>query len=196
MNKKVCIIVPVCNEMDNVCTLVKAIQLVMEPLPYIYTITFVDDGSNDDTLNRIRHLSIVNKNVFFISFSRNFGHQNALKAGIDSCNGDCVISMDGDLQHPPALIPRMIYYWEQGHDIVYTIRQDTSAISGFKRRSSGIFYEVINRLSDIELESGSADFRLLDRKVTDVLRGLKEYELFWRGLVKCMGFKQIAIAYE
>ncbi|MBA4166060.1 MAG: glycosyltransferase family 2 protein [Chitinophagaceae bacterium] len=196
MNKKICIIVPVCNEMDNVCTLVKAIQLVMEPLPYVYSITFVDDGSNDGTLGRIRHLAILNKNVFFISFSRNFGHQNALKAGIDSCRGDCMISMDGDLQHPPALIPQMIRYWEQGHDIVYTIRQYGRAISGFKRRSSGMFYKAINQLSDIELESGSADFRLLDRKVTDVLREFKEYELFWRGLIKWMGFKQIAIAYE
>ena len=172
------------------------VQEVMEPLSYSYSITFVDDGSNDETLNRIRHLSVINKNVFFISFSRNFGHQNALKAGIDACCGDCVITMDGDLQHPPALIPQMIRYWEQGHDIVYTIRHNDRTISRFKRRSSGIFYQVINRLSDIELESGSADFRLLDKKVANVFREFKEYELFWRGLVKWMGFKQIAIAYD
>jgi dolichol-phosphate mannosyltransferase len=110
-------------------------------------------------------------------------------------NADAVISMDGDMQHPPTLIPDLIKKWEEGNDIVYTIRKDQKELPMLKRKASNIFYSVLNKLSSIELEKGTADFRLIDKKVIDVLRDIKEYDLFWRGLVKWLGFNQVSIEY-
>lgn len=194
--KKISIIIPVNNENGNIALITDALQNVMNSLPYVYSITFVDDGSNDDTLNNVKLLSKKHSNIFFISLSRNFGHQNALKAGIDSSNADAVITMDGDMQHPPELIPELLKLWESGNDIVYTIRKDHMELPMLKRKASNMFYNVLNRLSDIELESGTADFRLIDKKVVEVLRTIKEYDLFWRGLIKWMGFSQASIEYE
>jgi len=196
MPKKISIVIPVCNEKGNIPTMVKALQEVMFSLPYSYSITYVDDGSDDDTLDRIKAFIKQYDNIFFISFSRNFGHQNALKAGFDFSDGDAVITMDGDLQHPPELIPVLIEQWEQGHDIVYTIRNDHQDMPLMKRKTSSLFYNILNRLSDIELESGTADFRLMDKRVVEIFRNFKEADLFWRGLVKWIGFKQIGIEYE
>ncbi|MFC4231049.1 glycosyltransferase family 2 protein [Parasediminibacterium paludis] len=196
MPKKISIVIPVCNEKGNIPTMVKALQEVMYPLPYTYTITYIDDGSDDDTLDRIKIFAKQYENIFFISFSRNFGHQNALKAGFDFSDGDAVITMDGDLQHPPELIPILIEQWEQGNDIVYTIRNDHQEMPLMKRKTSTLFYNILNRLSDIELESGTADFRLMDKRVVEIFRGFKEADLFWRGLVKWLGFKQVGIEYE
>jgi len=108
MSKKVSILIPVNNEEGNITTIVNALHEVLSPLPYLYEIIFVDDGSEDKTLSEIKEVAAVNARVFFISFSKNFGHQNAIKAGFDMVTGDCVISMDGDMQHPPALIPRLL----------------------------------------------------------------------------------------
>lgn len=196
MNKKVSIVVPVCNEKGNVPLLIDAVDAVMKNLPYAYDITFVDDGSNDGTVDAIKDQTLSKKHVFYISLSRNFGHQNALKAGLDLSNGDCVISMDGDLQHPPDLIPELIKQWELGIDIVYTIRKDHQEMPMMKRKTSSMFYNLLNKLSDIELEAGTADFRLLDKRVVEVCRSFNEMDLFWRGLVKWVGFKQLGIEYE
>ncbi len=196
MPKKISIVIPVCNEKGNIPTMVNALQQVMQPLPYLYSITYVDDGSDDDTLDRVKEFARQFDNIFFISFSRNFGHQNALKAGFDFSDGDAVITMDGDMQHPPELIPVLIEQWEQGNDIVYTIRNDHQDMPLMKRKTSTIFYNLLNRLSDIELESGTADFRLMDKKVVEIFRNFKEADLFWRGLVKWLGFKQMGIEYQ
>lgn len=196
MPKKISIVIPVCNEKGNIPTMVNALQEVMQALPYAYNITYIDDGSDDDTLDRIKAFAKQYDNIFFISFSRNFGHQNALKAGFDFSDGDAVITMDGDLQHPPELIPVLIAQWEQGNDIVYTIRNDHQEMPLMKRKTSTLFYNILNRLSDIELESGTADFRLMDKRVVEIFRNFKEADLFWRGLVKWLGFKQIGIEYE
>lgn len=110
--------------------------------------------------------------------------------------GDCVISMDGDMQHPPSLIPKLLEKWEEGYDIVYTIRKDHLEMPMLKRRTSEMFYNVMNRLSDIELESGTADFRLMDKSAISVAKNFQEDDLFWRGLIKWMGFSQIGIEYE
>jgi dolichol-phosphate mannosyltransferase len=134
--------------------------------------------------------------VRYLSFSRNFGHQFALKAGLDYADGDCVISMDGDMQHPPELIPAMLEGWEQGNDVVYTIREEDKQLPYGKRQSSKLFYNLLNNLSDIELEEGSADFRLLSSQVVSIIRNLKEYDIFFRGMVKWMGFSQMAIRYQ
>ena len=196
MKKKISIIVPVCNEKENVVLLIETVNKVMETLPYEYSITFIDDGSNDGTVQSIKEQAQIHNNLFFIALSRNFGHQNALKAGLDLSDGDAVISMDGDLQHPPDLIPELIKQWEAGYDIVYTIRKDHMEIPMLKRKTSNMFYNLMNRLSDIELESGTADFRLMDKRVVEVCRNFNEMDLFWRGLVKWIGFKQLSVEYE
>jgi len=195
MSKKISIVIPVYNEAGNIVLIFHAIKKVFESLPYDFSIIFVNDGSQDETLTIIKKLSEENKEVDYISFSRNFGHQNALKAGFDNSNADAVISMDGDMQHPPTMIPELITLWENGNDIVYTIRKDHKELPMLKRTTSNLFYKIMNRLSSIELERGTADFRLLDKKVVNILRDIKEYDLFWRGMVKWLGFKQISIEY-
>ena len=196
MKKRISIVIPVCNEEANVSIITVALKNIFSGLSYPYTITFVDDGSTDGTLNEIKKIAAENSHVFFISLARNFGHQNALKAGLDMADGDGVIMMDGDMQHPPDLIPEMIAQWEAGYDIIYTIRKDHKEMPLMKRKTSNMFYNLINNLSDIELEPGTADFRLMDKKVVEIFRAFTETDLFMRGIVKWMGFNQIGIEYD
>ncbi len=193
--KTISIVVPVCNERGNLPILMAEIKAVMGELPYQYSILFVEDSSTDGTLEFIKSEAASTNNIFYVSLTKSFGHQNALKAGLDRANADAVIMMDGDLQHPPALIPTLIQQWEEGFDIVYTIRKDHQDIQYLKRKTSNLFYNVINNLSDIELEQGTADFRLMDKKVVQVFRNFSEMDIFMRGLIKWMGFKQIGIEY-
>lgn len=194
--KKITIIIPVFNEAENVPLMYNALTPVLESLPYNYEIIYVDDGSKDGSLAAVKYISSTNDSVKYISLSRNFGHQNALKAGFDQADGDAVITMDGDLQHPPPVIIEMLALWEAGNDIVYTIRKDHLEIPKMKRKTSDMFYNMLNSLSDIELEKGTADFRLMDKKVVSVVKDIHETDLFWRGLVKWLGFTQIGIEYE
>ncbi len=159
-----------------------------------FEIIFVDDGSDDDSSTVLKRLNETQNKFHYLSLSRNFGHQLALKAGLDASTGDCVITMDGDLQHPPELIPQIIEAWQKGADIVNTIREDEKKIS-FKYLSSKLFYFLINKISDFPIEPGSADFRLFDRRVVDVLKDMDERSLFIRGLVSWMGYKQTKINY-
>ena len=195
MKKTLSIVIPVFNETGNLILMVDAIAAVMQPLPYEYNIIFVNDGSSDDTLAFIKQIAAANNIVKYISFSRNFGHQNALKAGLDNSYTDAVISMDGDMQHPPKLIPQLLKLWEAGNEVVYTVRKEQEELPALKKATSNLFYKILNNLSSIEIEHGTADFRLLDKKVVDVLREIKEYDLFWRGLVKWIGFKQVSVDY-
>lgn len=195
MKKKVAFLIPVCNEEKNIPVLISSLRNEMQNTGYLYSFNFIDDGSSDNTLAVLKTLAASHADVFYISLSRNFGHQNALKAGIDQVEADCTIMMDADLQHPPSFVPLLLAKWEEGNDIVYTIRKDHREIAMLKRKTSSLFYQVINNLSDIELEEGTADFRLLDRKVMNVLRNLNESDIFLRGLVKWMGFTQSGIEY-
>lgn len=194
-SKSLCIIIPVCNERGNLPLLLSELEAVCASLPYNYSFIFVEDSSTDGTLEFIKEQAAQNTHIFYISLTKSFGHQNALKAGLDRTTADAVIMMDGDLQHPPSLIPELIHQWEAGNDIVYTIRNDHKEISLWKKRTSRIFYDVINNLSDIEIEPGTADFRLMDKKTVDVFRSFSETDLFLRGLIKWMGFSQIGIEY-
>lgn len=195
MNKLVSIVIPAHNEEDNIIVIVNRIEKVFETLPYDFQILVVDDGGTDRTLTVIKELAEVKDNFFYIEFSRNFGHQPALKAGLDFAKGDCVISLDADLQHPPELFKQMLAKWEEGYEIVYTRRQEDKSLPFKKRKFSTYFYKFLNSLSDIEIEPGTADFRLLDRIAVNVFRDFKENDLFIRGLVKWLGFKQYAIDY-
>ncbi|OLY93044.1 dolichol-phosphate mannosyltransferase [Cnuella takakiae] len=196
MKANVSIVIPAFNEAENIHRLIGTLHAVFEDLPYAYQVLVVDDGSRDGTLDVLRRLQRQDDRVQFLSFSRNFGHQHALKAGLAHAQGDCVISMDADLQHPPHYIPKMIDEWEKGFDIVYTIREDDPNLSYFKRKSSDLFYNMLNFLSDLEFEKGTADFRLVSRQVADVLNSMDDSELFYRGLVKWVGFKQTCLYYK
>lgn len=196
MKKLVSIVIPAYNEADNILVIAESIKKVFSSINYRYEIILVDDGSADHTLNNIKTYAMEADNIFFLEFSKNFGHQLAVKAGMDYAFGDCVISMDCDMQHPPELIPSMLQKWEEGYEVVYTIREEDKSLSKGKRSSSNYFYKILNWLSDIDLEPGAADFRLLDQKVVAVFRNFHENEPFLRGLVKWLGFKQYAIKYN
>lgn len=198
MTGLISIIIPVYNEAENLRALYRrsADLLAKECPAFTFEFIFIDDGSSDATLPTLRAMHLEYESVKFLSFSRNFGHQYALKAGIDHAFGDAVISMDGDGQHPPELIPTLIKEWQQGYDVVYTIRLEDAQLPYRKRRSSLLFYRLINHLSDIAIEPGSADFRLISADVARQLRALQEQDIFFRGMIKWMGFRQIAIPYE
>ncbi len=196
MKKLVSIIVPSFNEEGNVETLALRLIDVFSRLPYLLEVIFIDDGSSDHTLEKLKMLSnLGDNNFFYMELSRNFGHQNALKAGYDHASGDCVICMDSDLQHPPELIPQFLEKWEQGYDVVYTTREYADEATFFKRKTSDIYYRILNSISDTKLEKGTADFRLIDRKVVNVLSQMPENGLFMRGLIRWLGFRQFAINY-
>lgn len=195
-NGKISFVIPIWNEASNISPLYAKLVAVLVDIPYAYEIIFVDDGSVDDSLSQIRTLSASDSSVFFVELSRNFGHQNALKAGLDLSNGDCVITMDCDLQHPPEVVKQLISKWEDGYDVVYTTRNEDKRLSWFKRKSSYLFYSLLDALSDLKLEYGTADFRLMSRNVVDAFLNFSESELFIRGLVKWAGFRQIAITYD
>lgn len=195
MKKLVSIVIPAYNEGDNIFVIIEGIVEVFSKIDYDYEIILVDDGSSDHTLQKIKAYSLANQNIFYLEFSKNFGHQLAVKAGMNNAFGDCVICMDCDMQHPPELIPMLLAEWEQGFEIVCTIRAEDKSLSTTKRKSSYLFYKLLNSLSDIELEPGEADFRLLDKKVVEVFRTFNENEPFLRGLVKWLGFKQSSVKY-
>lgn len=193
-NFTVSIVIPAFNEAGNVEPLVKKLKDTLMDY-HNYEILFVDDGSQDQTLEILKALSRRYNRVRYISFSRNFGHQNALKAGLDHAIGDCVITMDADLQHPPYLIPQLITKWQEGYEVVYTVRLDDPRVSFLKRKTSNLFYKLMNWLSDLRIPKGAADFRLLDRSVVDVIKDTKEYHLFIRGITAWVGFRQYAFEY-
>jgi dolichol-phosphate mannosyltransferase len=189
------VVIPAFNEAGNIKVVA---QKIAEQLDKIgsYEIIFVDDGSEDSTLEEIKEAAKKDSTVKFISLSRNFGHQRALKAGIDHARGDCVISMDADLQHPPGLITGLINKWREGYDVVYTVRNDLQGVGFFKKTTSKFFYKFINKISDVDIPLGSADFRLLDKKVVEELKKFKENSLFIRGIVSWLGYRQAGIEYN
>lgn len=195
--KKISIVIPAHNEEGNVALVHQKIKEVFEGLAhYDFEIIFVNDGSRDNTQEKLEALSAKYPEVKFIEFSRNFGHQPAVKAGMDLAYGNAVISMDGDLQHPPEMIPGMIKKWEEGYDIVFTIRKYPRQISYFKRKTSDFFYKILSGLSDVNLtKGGGSDFRLMDANAVEVMRNLNEDDLFLRGLTSWMGFKQTGIEF-
>lgn len=189
---KISIVIPAFNEEGNIVALYEKLLTVL-PADMAWEIIFVDDGSKDRTLQVIKDLRDRDDRVFYLSFSRNFGHQLALKCGLDFSSGDAVISLDADLQHPPELIPQMIQKWKEGFDVIYTIRKDRDANS--KSTSSKGFYKLMNWLSDVRIESGAADFRLLDKRIIEIIRNNKEQHLFLRGFISWVGFRQFSFDY-
>jgi len=189
----VSIVVPVFNEIPNVGPLIEAVEAALGTQPY--EILFVDDGSTDGTPAEIETHAARDDRICAVVLSRNFGHQHALAAGLRCARGDVVVTMDGDLQHPPGLIPTLIERWQEGANIVHTRRADTEDLPGFKRLTSRAFYRVFGWLSDVPLEPGMADFRLLDRRVVDELNRMQDGRLFLRALLRWMGYRSAIVPF-
>ncbi|MDP4269366.1 MAG: glycosyltransferase family 2 protein [Bacteroidota bacterium] len=197
MKPLIAIVVPAYNEMKNIPALVEKLDEVLENSKYEFRYVFVDDGSKDGTAFTLKALAEKHRKVFYILLSRNFGKDEALKAGVDACHDAvAVITMDADLQHPPRLIPEMIANWEEGNDIVYAYRKEANPHTSFAHKIySKWFYKLANMLSEVQLEQGISDFRLMDKKVVDNLISIEESGLFLRGLVKWVGYEQKGIEY-
>jgi polyisoprenyl-phosphate glycosyltransferase len=189
------IVIPCFNEEGCVDEMMRRLGVVLGDLSCRWEIVLVDDGSRDGTLTAIRRHAASDERIGYVSFSRNFGHQMALWAGMERARGDAVISLDGDLQHPPELIPRLIEHWRGGDDVVYTVRQDNGR-HAVKESVSAAFYWLLRKLTGVEVPTGGADFRLLDRKVVDSLLACDERFVFVRGLVPWLGFRRRAVAYQ
>ncbi len=189
------LVVPVFNEQEAVPAFHRQLRQAIDPLPYDFSILYVDDGSTDATRGCLAEIAAADRRVAVVELSRNFGHQAALTAGLDRCDGDYVITLDGDCQHPPELIPEMLRLAESGYEVVLTQRREENGLSPIKRRTSAIFYKLLNRIGDTHVLPGSADFRLLARPVVLSLRGMREYHRFLRGMVAWVGFRAIILPY-
>lgn len=193
--KRISIVVPVYNEEENIAHFTENVEKVMDALPYAYEILFIDDGSRDRSREILLELGTHDPHVQSIFLARNSGHQLALTCGIDHADGDAVITMDGDMQHPPELLPVLLAKWEEGCEIVQTIRLTTEGVSLFKRLTSKYYYRLLNALSDVEIVEGGSDFRLMDRKAVLALRRYREHARFIRGIVGSMGFRKTTVEF-
>lgn len=189
----VSIITPCFNERDNIKALHKAIEKSLKD--WQFELIYIDDGSTDKSLEVIQDLARKHQNVKYIILSRNFGQQAALRAGLRYASGSVVISIDTDLQHPPSLITTLLQKWEMGYEVVYAVRKNTGDMSILKRATSRLFYKVMNILSEFHIDEGTADFRLLDRKVVNIINNQGEADFFLRGYVSWIGFHQLAVPY-
>ncbi|MFB5190719.1 glycosyltransferase family 2 protein [Alicyclobacillus fastidiosus] len=193
---RISVVVPVYNEEEVIVQTYSRLKDVMEAMGGTYELLFVNDGSRDQTATILRGICRADERVRLINFSRNFGHQLAITAGMDHALGDAVVVIDGDLQDPPELIPTMVEKWQQGYQVVYAKRMERKGETRFKKWSASAFYRVLHRLTDVEIPVDTGDFRLIDRKVCDVLASMKERHRFIRGMVSWSGFRQIAVEYS
>lgn len=189
------IIIPVYNEEAVIHETRRRLTRVMESIGEPYELLFVNDGSQDRTGAIIDAFAKADERIRVLDFSRNFGHQIAITAGMDYARGDAVIIIDGDLQDPPELIPEMIEKWREGYEVVYAQRSERKGESGFKKVTAALFYRVLDKLSEVKMPVDTGDFRLIDRKVCDAMREVREKNRYVRGLISWVGFRQTSIQY-
>lgn len=190
------IVAPIYNELDNLAELTRRVREVMSTLRETWELVLVDDGSTDGSTDRIHELAKQDKHIRPVIFTRNFGHQVAITAGWDYARGDAVITIDADLQDPPEIIPDLIAKWREGYEVVYAVRTEREGESWFKRTTAALFYRVIDRITDVKIPVDTGDFRLMDRKVVDVLKNMRERHRFPRGMSSWVGFRQVGIPYK
>ncbi|MNP06502.1 hypothetical protein D3C76_984890 [compost metagenome] len=195
-NKLISIVVPMYYEEKVADECYKRLKKVMNDNNINYEFIFVNDGSKDKTFEILNKIAEEDNNTKIISFSRNFGHQIAVTAGVDKAKGDAVVVIDADLQDPPELIPKMIDLWNEGYKVVYAKRKKRKGESFFKLFTAGMFYRILDKMTDIDIPLDTGDFRLMDRDVVNVLKTMKENNRFVRGMVSWVGFKQTPIEYE
>lgn len=190
------VVIPVYNEAENLAVLHQRLTQAVKSLTNDYELIFVNDGSSDDTFARLKMLSAADTHVFYIQFSRNFGHQIAVSAGLDYAKGKAVVIIDGDLQDPPELIPELYKRYQEGYEVVYARRQKRKGESWFKKTTAKCFYRLLKKLTSVEIPVDTGDFRLIDRKVVDCLKQMPEKNKFLRGQIAWIGFKQTAVMFE
>lgn len=194
-NLRLAIVIPIFNEKESVEQFHQQLVEVLDALPYRTGIYYIDDGSTDTSLELVARIAAADSRVTIVELSRNFGHQSAITAGLDLAHGDAVITMDGDGQHPPELLPQMVRLFEEGYDIVMTQRTNEKGLGVLKRITSRTFYWVINRLGDTHIQPGSADFRLHSRSVVDAINEMGDYHRFIRGMVAWVGFRTVILPF-
>ncbi|NWG04919.1 MAG: glycosyltransferase family 2 protein [Syntrophaceae bacterium] len=190
------IIVPLFNEEAVIPQFYERLKKVMDSQDGDYEIIFINDGSTDRSMEALLKLRQSDPRIKIIEFSRNFGHQIAITAGLDHAQGKAVIVMDGDLQHPPEVIPKLIQKWKEGFELVYTVRKETKDAGYFKNLSASLFYSLINKIGDIQIPKHGADFRLVDRRVLESLKLMRERSRFMRGLFNWVGYSQTSVEFE
>lgn len=190
------IVVPVYNEEKVVSASYQRLKAVMDGVGEEYEIIFVNDGSRDQTGPLVRELCRQDQRVKLIEFSRNFGHQLAITAGMDHAQGEAVVVIDADLQDPPEVIPEMIAKWKEGYDVVYGRRLKREGETFFKKFTAKVFYRFLRRMTDVDIPVDTGDFRLIDRKVCDALKEVGERNRYVRGLISWLGFNQVAVYYQ
>ena len=189
------IIVPCYNEGESIKYTYQEIKKVLNNINIQHEIVFINDGSKDNTLQILKNIGQNDKSVKYISFSRNFGKEAGMLAGLEYITGDCVVIMDADPQHPPELIPEMIKYYEEGYDQVIA-KRNRKGDNKYRTWVTKLYYKLVNKLIDVELVDGVGDFRLLSRKAVDSILAMKEYNRFSKGIFSWIGFKQKTIQYE
>lgn len=194
--KIVSLVIPVYNEAGVIEQTHLHLAKVIDSLPYAFLIYYVDDGSTDSTAQSIQTLAGADGRIRPLFLSRNFGHQAALTAGLDHAEGDVIISMDADGQHPPGMLAEMIRLVLQGYDIVQAQRMESESIGAFKRLTSNTFYSLLNNISGTRVEPGAADFRALSRQALDALKAMPEYHRFLRGMIAWIGYKSVILPYQ
>lgn len=196
VNTKISLVIPCFNEEEVLVEFYSRAYKVFHDKDYSYEFIFIDDGSKDSTSSILRQLCKENTNCKALILSRNFGHQNAVSAGLAFSEGDAVVIIDADLQDPPELIPQMINLWVDGNEVVYGQRIKRKGETFFKKITAKYFYILLNKLSDVFIPKDTGDFRLIDRKVIEVFNEMPEKEKFIRGIISWIGFNQIAFQYE
>ena len=190
------IIAPIYNEIDNLPKLYRRVKEVMDSSGEPWELILVDDGSTDGSTEKIRELAQADKTVRPVIFARNFGHQVAITAGWDYARGDAVVIIDADLQDPPEVILELVKKWNEGYEVVYAVRGEREGESWFKKFTAAMFYRLIYSITDVKIPVDTGDFRLMDRKVVDVLKQMKERHRFPRGMSAWVGFRQIGVTYK
>lgn len=193
--QRVAIVVPIYNEEEAFEAFFDQLRASLIGLDYTFHFYFVNDGSSDATAARLEAAAEQDARVTVIELSRNFGHQAALSAGLDAADGDYIITLDGDGEHPPEMIPQMLELAQSGYEVILTQRNEAQQASAFKRWTSDLFYSFINRIGDTQILPGSGDFRLLSRPALDALRRMPEYHRFLRGMVAWVGFRTAILPY-
>lgn len=191
------IVVPVFNEDEVIETFYRRAKTVADSLgSFSYEMVFVDDGSRDDSYEKMTRIANLDQNVKIVKFSRNFGHQIAITAGLDIAKGDAIVVIDADLQDPPEVVVKFIDKWEEGYDVVYGVREKRAGESKMKLYTASLFYRILRALTKIDIPVDTGDFRLMSRRAVEHLRELREQDRFVRGLVSWIGFKQVAVYYK
>lgn len=189
-SKKISFVVPVFNEEKNIPLLDRSLNAIMQKMPYVYEVIFVNDGSRDKSVEVIASLAKRDGRIKGLDFSRNFGKEVATSAGCYEASGDAVITMDADMQHPPEKIPELLLKWEKGAEVVYTVRKENKGAGWFKKVSSMTYYWIFNKMTSVASEPHSTDFRLMDRKVIEAFKHFSERERIFRGIIDWMGFRR------